>query len=178
MSIVLVMPSSRLILWHPLLFLLSIFPSIRDFPVSWLFTSDEQNTVASALASVLPRNIRVDFPWDWLVWSLCCPRNFQESSPAAQFKSINSLAFYFLYGPALTTVRDHWEDHSLDCMDLCQQSNVSAFQHIVLVCHSFPAKKQLSSYFMTSVTICSDFWISRRGNLSLLPPFPLLFALR
>ena len=31
MFIALVMPSSRLILWHPLLLLPSIFPSIRDF---------------------------------------------------------------------------------------------------------------------------------------------------
>ena len=31
MFLVLVMPSSHLIFWHPLLLLLSIFPSIRDF---------------------------------------------------------------------------------------------------------------------------------------------------
>ena len=58
MSIVSVMPSSHLILWHSLLFLPPIFPSIRDFPVSWLFPSDEQNTGASASASVLPRSIQ------------------------------------------------------------------------------------------------------------------------
>ena len=49
---------------------------------------------------------------DW--FDLCCPRDFQESPPAPQFEGINSLVFCFLYGPALTTVRDHWEDHSLD----------------------------------------------------------------
>ena len=47
MSTALVMPSSHLILWHPLLFLPSIFPSIKDFsnestvgirwPKSWSF---------------------------------------------------------------------------------------------------------------------------------------------
>ena len=51
----------------------------------------------------------------------------------------------------------NWEDHSLDYPDLCWQSNVSAFQHTVLVCHSFPAKKQSSSDFMAAVTVCSDF---------------------
>ena len=55
----------------------------------------------------------------------------KEIKPAPQFKGINSLAFCLLYGPALTTVHDHWEDHSLDYMDLCRQSNVSAFQHTV-----------------------------------------------
>ena len=33
---------------------------------------------------------RVDFLSDWLVWSPCCPRDSQESSPAPQFESINS----------------------------------------------------------------------------------------
>ena len=65
--------------------------------------------------------------WVSLFWSPCCPRDFQESSPA-QFKGINSLVLCLLYGPAPTTVHDHWEDHHLDYMDLCQQSNVSAFQ--------------------------------------------------
>ena len=62
---------------------------------------------------------RVDFPQHWLVWSPCCPWSFQESSLAPQFESINSLAFWFLYSPAITTAHDHWEDHSLDYADLC-----------------------------------------------------------
>ena len=69
---------------------------------------------------------RVYFPWDWLFWSPCCPRDSQESSPAPQFEGINSLALC-LYGPALTTVHDHWEDHSLDCVDLCWQSKCLFF---------------------------------------------------
>ena len=50
-----VMPSSNLILWCPLLFLPSIFPSIRDFSIE-LSVSDNQNPGASA--SVLPVNIQ------------------------------------------------------------------------------------------------------------------------
>ena len=61
MSIALVMPSRHLILWSPLL-LPSIFPSIRDFAVSQLFASDDQNTGVSASASVLPTNIQGWFP--------------------------------------------------------------------------------------------------------------------
>ena len=41
----------------------------------------------------------ISFMTDWLVWSPCSPRNSQESSPTPQFKSINSLAFSFSYGP-------------------------------------------------------------------------------
>ena len=38
---------------------------------------------------------RVDFLLDWLVWSPCCPRESQASSPV-QFESINSLALLLL----------------------------------------------------------------------------------
>ena len=72
---------------------------------------------------------RTDFLYDWLIWSLCSPKDSQGSSPTPQFKSTNSSAFSFLYGPTLKTIHDHWEDHGLDYMDLCQQRNVSAFQH-------------------------------------------------
>ena len=51
----------------------------------------------------------------------------QESSPAPQFKSINSLAFRLLYGPTLTFVHDYWKNHSFDYTDLCWQSDVSVF---------------------------------------------------
>ena len=33
---------------------------------------------------------RVDFLWDWLVWSPCSPRDSQESSPIPQFQIISS----------------------------------------------------------------------------------------
>ena len=54
MSIESVMPSNHLILYHPLLLLPSIFPSIRVFfPMSWLFTSGGQKIGALASASIL-----------------------------------------------------------------------------------------------------------------------------
>ena len=100
---------------------------------------------------------RVDFPQDWLVWSTCCPRDSQESSSVLQCRGINSSALCLLYCPPFTTVHNHWGDHSLDYMDLCRQSNVSAFQHTVYVCHRFSAKKQMSSDFMAVVIIHRDF---------------------
>ena len=105
------------------------FPKSGTFPMSRLFASGDQNTGASASASVLAVNIQCSSPLRLTVWYPCCPRDFQESSPVPQFKGINSLAFCLIYGPALTTKHDYWEDNSLDYMDLCQQSNVSAFQH-------------------------------------------------
>ena len=62
-----------------------------------------------------------------LVGSPCSPRDPQESSPTPQLKSINSSVLSFLYSPTLTSILDHWKNHSFDQMDLCWQSNVSAF---------------------------------------------------
>ena len=57
---------------------------------------------------------RTDFLWDWLVGSPCSPRDSQESSPTPQVKSINSLALRFLYSPTLTSIHNHWKNHSFD----------------------------------------------------------------
>ena len=53
---------------------------------------------------------RVDFLWEWLVWSPCCPKDSQESLPAPQFKSIISSVLCLLYGPALTSVHNYHID--------------------------------------------------------------------
>ena len=45
---------------------------------------------------------RVDFLYDWLVWSPCCPRDAQESPPAPQFESTNSSALSLLIRKAMT----------------------------------------------------------------------------
>ena len=57
---------------------------------------------------------RTDLPQDGMVWFPCSPRDSQESSPTPQFKSINSLMLSFLYSPTLTSIHDHWKNHSLD----------------------------------------------------------------
>ena len=91
-----VMPSNDLILCCPLLFLPSIFPSIRVFssesalhirwPKHWSFRfSISPSNKYSGMIS-----------FSWLVWSPCSPRDLQESSLAPQFKSINSSALSLL----------------------------------------------------------------------------------
>ena len=106
-------------------------PAPGSFPMDWLFASGGQGTGASASASVLPVNIQGWFPYDWLIWALCSPRNSQESSLALQLElqleGISFLELSLLYGPTLTSVHDYWKNHSFDYTDLCQQSDVSAF---------------------------------------------------
>ena len=76
-------------------------PASRTFPMNHLFASDDQNTGASASAVVLSVNIPGQSP--------CCPRDFQESSPAPQFEGINYLVLCLPYSLALTTACDRWK---------------------------------------------------------------------
>ena len=70
---------------------------------------------------------RTYFLQDRLIWSLCCPKDSQESFPISQLKSINCSILSLFNCPALTSVHDYWKKHSFDYMDLCWQSDVSAF---------------------------------------------------
>ena len=49
----------------------------------------------------------IDLFGDWLVWFPCSPRDSQESSPAPQFRRINSLALSHFYGPTITFIHDY-----------------------------------------------------------------------
>ena len=109
-----VMPSSHLILCRPLLLLPPIPPSIRVFsnestlrmrwPKYWSFSF-----------SIIPsKEIPGLISQNGLVGSPCSPRDSQESSPTPQFISINSSALSFLHSPTLTSIHDHWKNHSLD----------------------------------------------------------------
>ena len=107
---------------------LQSFQASGSFPMSQFFASGGQSIRASVSASVLPMNIRDWFPLQLTVWFPCCPRNSQESFPTPQFKSINSSGLSFLYSPTLTSIHDYWKTIALTrWMDLCWQSNVSAF---------------------------------------------------
>ena len=112
-SIESVMPSSHLILCHPLLLLPSIFPSIRVFssgsalrirwPKYWSFSF-----------SVSPSNEHsglISFRIEWL--DLLAAQGTHKSFPAPQFESIRFLVLSFLYRPALTSEHHYWKKPQL-----------------------------------------------------------------
>ena len=68
MSKELVIPSSHLILCHPLLLLHRIPSASESFPMSQLFASGGQSIGVSALASVLPKNTQDWSPLGWTSW--------------------------------------------------------------------------------------------------------------
>ena len=85
-----------------------------SFQMSQLFASGGQSIGVSASTSVLPMNTQDWSALGWTGWISLQSRDSQESSPTPQFKSINSLALRFLYGSTLTSIHDHWKNHSLD----------------------------------------------------------------
>ena len=86
-----VMPFNHLILCGPFSSYLQSFPASGSFPMS----------------------IQGWFPLELTVWSPFSPRDSQESSPAPQFKTINSLVLSLLYGPTLTSIHDYWKTIAL-----------------------------------------------------------------
>ena len=78
MSIESVLPSSHLILCHPLLLLPPIPFSIRVFPMSQLFTWGSQSIGVSALASVLPMNTQDWSPLGWTGWTSLQPKGLSR----------------------------------------------------------------------------------------------------
>ena len=115
MSIESMMPCNHIILSHPLLLLPSVFPSIRVFSKQFAFCIRWPKYYSFSISNSLSKEYSglISFRID-LVWSLCSPRDSQESCPAPQFESISSSALSLLYGPTLTFVYDYWKNHSFD----------------------------------------------------------------
>ena len=128
MSIESLMLSNHLILCRPLLFLPSVFPSIRDFykesalGIRW-------SKYWSFSFSISPSN-----QYSWLISFRIDRFDLLEVQGTLKsllqhhkFKSINSSVLSFFYSPTLTSVQGCWKNHSLDYTDLCWPSDVSAF---------------------------------------------------
>ena len=106
-----VIPSNHLILYCPLLLLPSIFPSFRVFsnesvlPIRWpKYWSFSLNISPSNEYSGL-----FYFRMDWL--DLLAVQGTLKS--LLQHHSAKASMLSFLYSPTLTSIHDHWKNHSL-----------------------------------------------------------------
>ena len=91
-------------------------PASESFPMSQLFPWGGQSTGISALASFLPKKSQ---GWSPSEWTGCISLKYKGLSrvlPTPQFKCINSSVLSFLHSPTLTSIHDHWKNHSLSCM--------------------------------------------------------------
>ena len=99
---------------YPLLLLLQSLPASVSFPMNLLFAWGGQSIGVSASTSVLPMKTQDWSPLGWTGPISLRSKETQKSSPTPQFKSINSSALSFLHSPTLTSIHDHWKNHSLD----------------------------------------------------------------
>ena len=145
------------------------FPVSETFPMSQLFSSDDQNTGASASASVLPRSIQDWFPLRLTGLISLLSKGLSEVFSSTQFRGINSSALSLLYCPAFTTIHNHWGYHSLDytfvgrvmsllfntlsrfVIDFLQEANVFWFHGCSYIHHDFRAWEEKS---VTAFTFC------------------------
>ena len=107
-------PSSRLILCCLLLLLPPIPPSIRVF--------SKESTLhmrwpkySSFIFNISPSNEHpglISFRMDWL--DLLAVQGTLKSLLQHHSSSTNSSALSFLHSPTLTSIHDHWKNHSLD----------------------------------------------------------------
>ena len=93
---------------------LQSFPASGSFLMSQFFALGGQSIGVSASTSVLPMNIQDWFPLGLTGWISSQSKGLSKVSPTPQFKSITSSALSFLYSPTLTSIHDHWKNHSLD----------------------------------------------------------------
>ena len=98
-------------------------------------------------------------------------------------ESINSLVLFFtvsiFFTDSISLLSDShfrtWllEKPQLWLYVLWSASNVSAFEYVVEVCHSFCSQEQVSFSFLASVTICSDFGVQENKICHYFHFFPI-----
>ena len=99
---------------HPFSSCPQSFPASGSFQMTQLFTSGWPKYWSFSF-NISPSNEHpglISFRRDWL--DLLVVQGTLKSLLQHQFKSINSSVFSFLYSPTLTSIHDHWKNHSLD----------------------------------------------------------------
>ena len=106
-------------------------PASGSLPMSQLFSWCGQSIGVSASALVLPMNTQDWSPLGWTGWISLQSKGLSTVFSNTTVQSIHSSVLSFLHSPTLTSIHDHWKNHSLDQMDICWQSNVSAFEYAI-----------------------------------------------
>ena len=105
-------------------------PASGSFPMSQLFASGAQSI--GALALVLSMNIQDWFPLGLTGLIFLPSKGFSRFFASTTIWKHKFFRFSLLYSPILTSIHDYRKNHSFDYMDLCWQSNISAFNMLSL----------------------------------------------
>ena len=89
-------------------------PASKSFPMSQLFAWGSQSTGASALESFLPEKSQGWCPSEWTGWISLQSKGLSRVFSNTTVQNINSSALSLLHSPTLTSIHDHWKNHSLD----------------------------------------------------------------
>ena len=89
-------------------------PASDSFPMSQLFAWGGQSTEVSALASFLPKKSQGWSPSEWTGWISLKSKGLSRVFSNTTVQNINSSALSLLHSPTLTSIHDHWKNHSLD----------------------------------------------------------------
>ena len=154
MSIESVTLSNHLILCQPLLLLPSIFPRIRVFSNESALHIRRSKYWSFSIGPSNEHSGLISFRTSWFDL-LVVQRTLKESFPVPKLENINSSGLSLLYGPTLTSVHDYWKNHSFDYMNLCQQSDVSAFKYTKFVRAFLSKSKRL---LISELILAAEFW--------------------
>ena len=104
---------------------------LQSFPASVFsnefFTSGIQSIGVLASVSVLPMNIQGWFPFGLtgLIYLLC--KGLSKVFSNITVRKHRFFNTQSIPDPTRTALHDYWKNHSFDYVDLCRQSDVSAF---------------------------------------------------
>ena len=89
------------------------FPASGSFQMSQLFAWGSQSIGVSASTSVLPMNTQDWSPLGWTGWISLQSKGFSRVFSNTTVQKHHS-ALSCLHSPTLTSIHDHWKNHSLD----------------------------------------------------------------
>ena len=90
------------------------FPASGSFPMSQLFAWGGQSIRVSASTSVLPMNTQDWSPLGWTNWTSLQSKGLWRVFSNTTVQKHQFFRCSALYSPALTSIHDHWKNHSLD----------------------------------------------------------------
>ena len=118
------MPSDHLILCHPFLCLPSIFPSIRVFSNELTFCIRRPKYWSFSISPFDDYSESIFFRINWFDLAVQGTLKSLLQHRVQRHGFFSTQPFHY---PSLTSIHNQWKKHNFDYMDLCQQSNVSAF---------------------------------------------------
>ena len=93
---------------------LQSFPTSGSLQMSQFFAWGGQSTGVSASASVLPMNTQDGSPLEWTGWNSLESKGLSRVFSNTTIQKHQFFELSLLHHPTLTSIHDHWKNHSLE----------------------------------------------------------------